>query len=300
MKYNLAIQIEGDAAEGDENRQSSGTDFAPGHWSHSFPDWELWTVTKTVGPSKFDIEIPGQSHRSVRAIGDAPGEIPNGTVVVVGFYDADRDRPFILAVADLAEEAPEYTPFPTKWIRFGVVKSNFFYLDSLNEVGVYPHDETPEQVKAIAVRSYDEKLHWISGSSLYERDDETGETTETDLGGTAHNLHVSDSGRTYCLVEGSGAGGDATYAEAYAAGYDRATIDEYNVPFFAGSDACTEATGYDPGQAYLDNFFPDDNPAPSPYNDGGTLEGGWFDGLYDGWLTIYDEGYEFEGCTAGA
>ena len=186
----------------------------------------------------------------------------------------------------------------TEWMRFGISKADErFSLTGLT-LGLYlGGTPTPLQERpiSVSVRSMGAVLVYGSGQNLVERDDQSDTTVQTDLGGEVLDVHGEDSGRIYSLVVGSPSGGDPTYGDAYDAGFEEAANDSSS--YYAGYDAFDGGYEYDPQGDYGDNSYPDFHPAPAPYNDGGTLEQGWLDGLYAGWLDAYNAGWTDAGGT---
>ena len=66
------------------------------------PEFELWTISKNYQNGKFDVEKSGRTMRLVSALNPkAKSFLRVGDVVLVGFYQRDRQRPYIKADAPL-------------------------------------------------------------------------------------------------------------------------------------------------------------------------------------------------------
>ena len=263
-------------------------------------------ITKVYLGRRYDVLVPGREYPYERVPTDGGCYLKVGQVVDVGFMEDNPGIPFILCrVRDINGPrllvSPEFANFGTYWLRFGsrLIDRNYFEsLDSNEGSEVWDRRGAARDGSepfAAFVRSVGLRLFYTSGGSLSERNDETGELDATELGSAIYDLTCTVAGRTYAVVEGP-AYGDGGTGEAYDAGLYR-SVEESPDPYVYGYDACDLAYGYDAEGDYVAYGWEASNPAPSPYNDGDTLEQAWFDGLYAGWVQAYRAGYSDAGCT---
>ncbi len=72
------------------------------------PEFELWTSERNLNNGRFDLVKAGRRMRSVAALNPTAREwLRPGDVVLVGFYNRDRNRPYIKADGPLGRQALE-------------------------------------------------------------------------------------------------------------------------------------------------------------------------------------------------
>lgn len=130
-RFNLSINLQG-VAPGAQPAAPFPPAFptALARWSHDYPQFEFWSITKVRRVNFYDIGNPaGGSHEGVKSINREVSNLAEGETVLVGFYDVERRRPYIVA-RGTGVGAPEVTPEPSlnSWPTFRHTYARASYL----------------------------------------------------------------------------------------------------------------------------------------------------------------------------